>query len=191
MKTHVVIGMQPDLILSPAERTEDFSLCGGCATSSIEDAERVVRVARENDVVERFTLPRGCLEDHVSFFRPDRMHGCREVQLRRRQLGEYRFDVRLTLMKVSAKMCSFSHRTSTHLPPLNVSHGGFPVICIMWWVCMNRISLFIGKSMENASGGLLHNAAAMGYNTKKGEKLMENRRNGGQETHNQVVILEP
>lgn len=76
MKTHVLIGMQPDLIPTPAERTEDFSLRGRCATTGIEDAQRVVRVARKNNVVERFALPRGCLEDHVPFARPDRMHGC-------------------------------------------------------------------------------------------------------------------
>ena len=75
MKTHVLIGMQPDLIPAPAERTESFSLRGRCATTGIEDAQRVVRVARKNDVVERFTLPRGRLEDHVPFARRDRMHG--------------------------------------------------------------------------------------------------------------------
>lgn len=76
MKTHVLIKMQPDLIHTPAERTEDLSLCGRCATTGIEDTKGVVRVARKNDVVESFALPRGCLEDYVPFARPHRMHGC-------------------------------------------------------------------------------------------------------------------
>ena len=42
---------------------------------------------------------------------------------------------------------------------------------------MNRISVFAGKSMTHTSGGVLHTAAVMGYNTKKGEILMRDRRN--------------
>jgi hypothetical protein len=49
--------MQPDLIPTPAERTEVFLLRGRYAATVIKDAQRVVQVARENDVVERFTLP--------------------------------------------------------------------------------------------------------------------------------------
>jgi hypothetical protein len=32
--------------------------------------------------------------------------------------------------------------------------------------------------MAYISGGVLHTVAVMGYNTKKGEKLMRDRRNG-------------
>jgi hypothetical protein len=42
---------------------------------------------------------------------------------------------------------------------------------------MNRISVFAGKSMAHTSGEVLHAAAVMGYNTKKGENLMGDRRN--------------
>ena len=76
MKTHVLIGMRPDLVPAPAERTENVSLDRRRSSTGIEDAQRVVRVTRTNDAVERFALPRGCLEDHVPFARPDRMHGC-------------------------------------------------------------------------------------------------------------------
>jgi hypothetical protein len=48
--------MQPVLIPIPAERIENFSLRGRCASTGIKNMQRVVRVARENDVVERFTL---------------------------------------------------------------------------------------------------------------------------------------
>ena len=65
MNTHALIGMQPDLILIPAERTENISLRGRCATTGVEDAQCVIRVARENDVIERFTLPRSCLQDRI------------------------------------------------------------------------------------------------------------------------------
>lgn len=65
MNTHALIGMQPDLIPTPAERTEGFSLRRRCTTTGVEDAQRVFRVACENDVVERFTLPRGRLHDRV------------------------------------------------------------------------------------------------------------------------------
>jgi hypothetical protein len=67
MKTHVLVGMQPDLVLTPAERTEDFSFRACCASTGREGAQRVIRVARKNDVVERFALPCGCLEDQVPF----------------------------------------------------------------------------------------------------------------------------
>lgn len=65
--THALIGMQPDLVPTPAERTEGFALRGRCITTGVEDAQRVVRVASENDVVERFTLPRRRLQDRVPF----------------------------------------------------------------------------------------------------------------------------
>ena len=61
MKTYARIGMQPDLIPTPVERTEGISLRERCATTGVEDAQRVVRVAGKDHVVERFTLPCGRL----------------------------------------------------------------------------------------------------------------------------------
>jgi hypothetical protein len=43
---------------------------------------------------------------------------------------------------------------------------------------MNRISVFAGKPRAHTSGGVLHTAAVMGYDTKKGDKLMREKRNG-------------
>jgi hypothetical protein len=57
-RTQVLKEMQPDLIPIPAERTEIFSLCGRCAASGIEDAQRVVK---------RFTPHCGRLQNHVPF----------------------------------------------------------------------------------------------------------------------------
>ena len=67
MKTYTLIGMQPDLIPTPAERTEGISLRGRCATACVEDAQRVVRVAGKDHVVEQFTLPCGRLQDRIPF----------------------------------------------------------------------------------------------------------------------------
>jgi len=53
-----------------------------------------------------------------------------------------------------------------HLPPLIVSHEGFPVICNKWWLCMKRIRVLAGKSVAHTSGGVLHTAAVMGYNDR-------------------------
>jgi hypothetical protein len=59
-----------------------------------------------------------------------------------------------------------------------VSHEGFPVICNRWWLYINRISVFAGKPRAHTSGGVLHTVAVMGYDTKKGDKLMREKRNG-------------
>ena len=59
--------MQPNFVLTPVECAEDFSLLGRCAAASVEDAQCVIRVAGEDDVIERFALPRCCLEDRISF----------------------------------------------------------------------------------------------------------------------------
>ena len=67
MKTYALVGMQPDLIPTPAERTEGFSLRWRCTTTGVEDAQRVVRVASKYDVVKRFTLPGGRLQDRIPF----------------------------------------------------------------------------------------------------------------------------
>jgi hypothetical protein len=58
--------MQPDLIPIPPETTKNFLFRGHCATTGIEDAQRIVQVARKNDVVLRFTPPRG-LQNRVPF----------------------------------------------------------------------------------------------------------------------------
>ena len=60
-----------------------------------------------------------------------------------------------------------------YLPPLIVSHEGFPVICNKWWLCMKRIRVFAGKSVAHTSGGVLHTAAVMGYN-----EMIENEHKG-------------
>jgi hypothetical protein len=83
------------------------------------------------------------------------------MQLRGGQLGEYRFNILYTVKRFST-MSSFSAYDTTHLPPLMVSHEGFPVICNKWWLYMNRIRVLAGKSMAHTSGGVLHTAAVMG-----------------------------
>jgi len=79
--------MQPDLIPIPAERTENSLLHGHCATTGIENAQRVLRVARKNDVVN--VSPSPMAVPRITFPSPDQA-ACTgvEVQLCRGQLTE-------------------------------------------------------------------------------------------------------
>jgi len=51
-----------------------------------------------------------------------------------------------------------------YLPPLKVSHEAFPVSRKRLWLCRKPTRVLIGKSVAVTSGGMLHNAAVMGYN---------------------------
>ena len=51
-----------------------------------------------------------------------------------------------------------------YLPPLKVSHGSFLAIRKRLWLCRKVTTVLIGKSVAVTSGGVLQNAAVMGYN---------------------------
>ena len=96
VKTHARVGMQPHLVPAPPERAESFSLCGRCTAACVEDVQRVIGVARENDVVELFACSCGRLEDQAISSGRNGVHRCGEVQLLGGQFGEYRVNVLLT-----------------------------------------------------------------------------------------------
>jgi len=52
MVTHVLVQMYPDIAPIPPECTKDFLLFRCCPAACIHDAQCVVRMAREDDVVE-------------------------------------------------------------------------------------------------------------------------------------------
>ena len=54
MNTHVLIRMYPDFLRIPPERTENISFFMCYLAAESQDTECIVRMAREDDVVECF-----------------------------------------------------------------------------------------------------------------------------------------
>lgn len=72
MNTHVLIRIYPDIPTIPSERTENLSFFMCCLAAYIQDAECIVRMACEDDVIEcfisSFTRPESLRpESHLAF----------------------------------------------------------------------------------------------------------------------------